>query len=143
MRALLDTCIVVDVLKHREPFWVDSRKVMLAIANHHAEGFLTAKSLTDLYYLTHRHIHDDKETRRILSTLLVTLSLLDTAGMDCRRALPSETGDFEDAVMIETARREKMDCIVTRNQRDYTHSPIPVLSPAEFLRAISLGEGEE
>lgn len=143
MKVLLDTCIMVDVLQRREPFFEHSYQTMRAIAGRRAEGFLTAKSFADLYYLTHRHIHDDKETRRILSTLLVTLSLLDTAGIDCRRALPSETGDYEDAVMIETARREKMDCIVTRNQRDYTHSPIPVLSPAEFLRAISLGEGEE
>lgn len=94
MRVLLDTCIVVDVLQHREPFFEDSYRVMLAIANRRGEGFLTAKSFTDLYYLTHRSIHDDKKTRKILSTLLTTLSLLDTAGIDCRRALSSEAGDY-------------------------------------------------
>ena len=142
MRVLLDTCIVIDVLQHREPFFEDSYRVLLAIANRRAEGFLAAKSFTDLYYLTHRSTHDDKKTRNILSTLLITLSLLDTAGIDCRRALSSEAGDYEDAVMIETAGREKMDCIVTRNQRDYTRSPVPVRTPEEFLRSISPGEDE-
>lgn len=39
MRILLDTCIVIDVLQHREPFWEDSYRVMLTIANRHVEGF--------------------------------------------------------------------------------------------------------
>lgn len=142
MRVLLDTCIVVDVLQHREPFFEDSYRVMLAIANRRGEGFLTAKSFTDLYYLTHRSIHDDKKTRKILSTLLITLSLLDTAGIDCRRALSSEAGGYEDAVMIETAQREKMNCIVTRNQKDYTKSSVPVYTPTDFLRSVSPGEDE-
>ena len=90
----MDTCIVIDVLQHREPFWEDSYRVMLTIANRHVEGFLTAKSFTDLYSLTHRATHSDKETRKILSTLLIPLSLLDTAGIDCRRALSTEIRDY-------------------------------------------------
>lgn len=142
MRILLDTCVVIDVLQHREPFWKDSYGVFLAVANHHADGFLTAKSFTDLYYLTHRITHNDKETRKILSTLLIPFGLLDTAGMDCRRALSSDAGDYEDAVMIETARREGLDCIITRNQKDYEKSPVPVYHPTEFLRLIA-SENEE
>jgi len=142
MRVLLDTCVVIDVLQHREPFWKDSYQVFLAIANHHAEGFLTAKSFTDLYYLTHRTTHNDRETRKILSTLLIPFGLLDTSGMDCRRALSSDMGDYEDAVMIETAKRECLDCIITRNQKDYTQSNFPIYTPAEFLQII-LPESDE
>ena len=138
MRILLDTCIVIDVLQHREPFWEDSYCVMLTIANRHVEGFLTAKSFTDLYYLT----HSDKETRKILSTLLIPLSLLDTAGIDCRRALSTEIRDYEDAVMIETAQRESIDCIVTRNQKDYAKSSVSVYTPEEFLGLVSFKEDE-
>ena len=138
----MDTCIIIDVLQHREPFWEDSYRVMLAIANRRAEGFLTAKSFTDLYYLTHRATHNDKETRKILSTLLIPLSLLDTAGIDCRRAMSSEIRDYEDAVMVETAQRESIDCIVTRNQKDYAKSPVSAYTPEEFLSLISSNEDE-
>lgn len=138
----MDTCIIIDVLQHREPFWEDSYRVMLAIANRHAEGFLTAKSFTDLYYLTHRATHNDKETRKILSTFLIPLSLLDTAGIDCRRAMSSEIGDYEDAVMVETAQRESIDCIVTRNQKDYAKSPVSAYTSEEFLSLISSSEDE-
>ncbi len=136
MRVLVDTCVVIDVLQHREPFWEDSYAAFLAIANHRAEGFLSAKSLTDIYYLTHRATHDDKETRRILSTLLIPFDLLDTAGMDCRRAISSDITDFEDAVMVESAARTGMDCILTRNLKDYEKSAVPVYSPTVFLQTL-------
>ena len=45
----------------------------------------------------------------------------------------SEMTDFEDAVMVETALRCGMDCIVTRNVKDYVKSMIEVYQPAEFL----------
>ena len=137
MRALFDTCIAVDVLQHREPFWADSYAAFLAVANRRAQGFLTAKSLTDIYYLTHRQTHDNAKTRKILSVLLVVLDLLDTTAFDCRKALLSNVGDYEDAVMVETAVRSGMDCIVTRNVRDYKQSSLPVYTPLSFLEQLS------
>ncbi len=142
MRVLLDTCVIIDVLQHREPFWSDAYTLFLEIANHHADGFVTAKSLTDIYYLTHRLTHDNKETRKVISTILIPFDLLDTSAMDCRRALSSDLSDYEDAVMVETALRSGMDCIVTRNQRDYVKAPLPVYSPAEFLEQLSPNEDE-
>lgn len=62
--------------------------------------------------------------------------VLDTAGMDARRAIASNISDYEDAVMIETAIRGKADCIVTRNIKEYSISPVPVYSPAEFLKLL-------
>ena len=44
--------------------------------------------------------------------------------------------DFEDAVMVETALRSKMDCIVTRNIKDYEKANIPVYEPADFLALL-------
>lgn len=133
MRVLLDTCVVVDFLQRREPFCDDAYALFLAAANRRFDGFVTAKSLTDIYYLTHRFIHDGKEARRVLSALLIPLDLLDTAGIDCRKAISSDVSDYEDALMVETALRAGMDVIVTRNGRDYAKSPVRVCSPAELL----------
>ncbi|WP_337649268.1 PIN domain-containing protein [Hungatella effluvii] len=57
--------------------------------------------------------------RAILNTLFQLFDLLDTAGMDCRRAISSDVSDFEDAVMVESAIRSGVDCIVTRDLKDY------------------------
>ena len=68
--------------------------------------------------------------------------LLDTAGIDCRKAISSGMSDFEDAVMVETALRCGMDCIVTRNVKDYEKSLINVYQPDEFLEFFHPGEIE-
>ena len=65
MRALIDTCIVIDALQDRQPFNKAAQALFLAVANRRFDGFLTAKSIADIYYLTHRSTHSDAETKQI------------------------------------------------------------------------------
>ena len=137
MRVLIDTCVVMDAIQEREPFRESAQKIMLAAATRTFDGFLTAKAAADIHYLLHRHTHDNSETRKLLSKLFALLDLLDTTGNDCRQALSSSISDYEDAIMAETAFRTGMDCIVTRNEKDYRNAPVSVYSPAEFLQILS------
>jgi hypothetical protein len=41
--------------------------------------------------------------------------------------------DFEDAVLASTALRENTDYIITRNTKDFSNSPVPVISPDDFI----------
>ena len=66
--------------------------------------------------------------------------IADTFAVDCQIALGAQTKDYEDAVMIETAKRIGADCIITRNLKDYTATGIPVYSPANFLSKLSENE---
>ena len=136
MRVILDTCIIMDAIQNREPFAEDAKNIVRAAANKWFTGCITAKSSTDIYYLTHRCTHSDKDTRAILTKLFILFDVVDTAGMDARKAISSQVSDYEDAVVIETAMREDADCIVTRNIKDYSKSPVPVYDPAEFLRLL-------
>lgn len=38
--------------------------------------------------------------------------------------------------MTETAIRSKMDCIITRNKKDYTKTEIPIYDPIEFWNLL-------
>mgnify|MGYP004533286333 CR=1 FL=1 len=60
----------------------------------------------------------DESTRKILKTLLGLFDILDTAAIDCRKALSSDITDYEDAVMCETAERCEVDLIVKRNENE-------------------------
>lgn len=136
MKALMDTCIIIDALQNRQPFCEDAQKIFLLCANDEFEGFLTAKAITDIYYLTHRQLHNDKATREIIVKLCKLFSIVDTSSLDVINALSSEVSDFEDAVMIESAVRYGVDCIVTRNMKDYSKSSIPVFAPEEFISLL-------
>lgn len=133
MKAIIDTCIIVDALQSREPFCKDAQQIFLLAADKKFEGILTAKALTDIYYLSHKLTHDNAMTRTIINKLLKIFHLADTASIDCHQALLSDISDFEDAVMIETAKRIKANCIVTRNVKDYSKSPVKIYQPAEFI----------
>ncbi len=136
MRALLDTCVIIDGLQTREPFCKAAQAVFLAAANNQFAGCITAKAATDVYYLMRRHTHDEAAARAVLGKLFALFDVLDAAGSDCRRAIPSAMPDYENAVMAETALRAEVSCIITRNLGDYRRSPLPVFAPEEFLKRL-------
>lgn len=134
MIAVFDTCIVLDYLLDRSPFADDAEALILQVADDVTDGLITVKSLMDIHYVLKHSLHDEKKTRQVIETLLESFTLVDSAADDAIRALASETSDYEDALMIETAIVCKADCIITRNVKDYKKCPITVLSPASYLK---------
>lgn len=143
MRVLVDTCVIIDALQSRVPFAEAAEKIFIYSANKHFEGYITAKSVTDIYYLIHRFTHNDAETRKILSKLFTLFHLLDTTSLDCRKAISSEITDYEDALMVETAIRSEMDCVITRNVKDYMKSSFKVYEPSGFLKLLEVEKEPE
>jgi predicted nucleic acid-binding protein len=143
MRVLIDTCVIIDALQSRAPFAEAAQKIFLYSANKQFDGYITAKASTDIYYLTHRLTHSDVETRKILSKLYTLFHLPDTTSLDCRKAISSEISDYEDAIMVETAIRSEMDCIVTRNVKDYTTASVTVYEPDALIALLETEKGIE
>ena len=71
-----------------------------------------------------------------MSKLFTLFHLLDTTSLDCRKAISSDISDYEDAIMVETAIRSEMDCIVTRNVKDYTKSSVKVYEPSALFKLL-------
>ena len=136
MKALIDTCIIIDALQDRKPFSKEAQQIFLEIAKRSFLGCITAKSITDIYYLTHKATHNDEATRQILYKLCSLFEIIDTTAIDCIKALSSPIKDYEDAVMSETAPRNDLDYIITRNLKDYSQSKIPVYTPEAFLHLL-------
>ena len=113
-------------------------KVVAKLSNPYQDRVDVAKSLFGVLSndMTHRLTHSDAETRRILGKLFTLFHLLDTTSLDCRKAMSSEIGDYEDAIMVETAIRSEMDCIVTRNVKDYAKSSTKVYEPSALIKLL-------
>ena len=143
MKALIDTCVIVDVLQKREPFYQDAMDIVLFVSNRQFSGVLTAKALSAIYYILRRSIHNEDEVRQLLHTLFMLFDVEDTFSTDCQIALSSPIKDYEDAIMVQTAIRTGADCIITRNLRDYKLAPLPIFSPKEFLKKITEEKASE
>lgn len=143
MKVLIDTCIVVDILQKREPFCHAAMEILLSVSNRKCIGILTAKAITDIYYILRRSIHNEEEVRKLLRILFTLFEVKDTFSADRELALDSSMKDYEDAVMVQTALRIGADCIVTRNLKDYKLSSFPVYSPEQFISELAKEENLE
>ena len=140
MRVLLDTNVVVDVLQRREPWFQDGAAIFHAVANKQITGCLTAKQIADIHFFARKQFKEaenvDEKARQVVSKLLTLFELTDTLGDDCKDALGIRNGDYEDAILIKSAVRSGMDCIVTRNPTHFRLSPVPIFSPAAFVEKM-------
>ena len=134
MKVLIDTNIIIDALQSRENFLADAREIMLRATEY--DGYISASSITDIFYLQQKYSRDKKKAKKNLVELLEIFNVLDATAKDCRNALRSEMSDFEDAVLVESALRSGINCIVTRNKKDFKNSRIKVLGPTEFLEIL-------
>jgi predicted nucleic acid-binding protein len=55
VRVLIDTNIVLDFLLQREPFFQDAELLFQAIAAGQVIGYVTATTLTDIFYISRKH----------------------------------------------------------------------------------------
>ena len=144
MRVLLDTNVIVDVLQRREPWFTDGQKIFYAIANKQITGCLTARQIADLNYFSGKQFKGEENVdagaRQVVGKLLAIFEMIDPLGIDCQNALGINNGDYEDAILTESAVRAGVDCIVTRNPAHYRETTVRVYAPDEFVSVISRQE---
>ena len=141
MKVLLDTNVVLDVLQKRSPWFDDGKEIFLAVAAKQIEGFITSKEVADIYFFSRKQFKGEENTeqkaRKIISGILTLLGVIDTLGEDCQNALGIENNDYEDAIMITSAKRADIDYIVTRNTAHFVQSAVPVCTPGDFVKLLS------
>lgn len=136
MRLLLDTNVVLDVLLERAPFALNSAAVMAAVETGVAEGFLCATTITTIHYLTAKAVGRTAAEKQI-AALLRIFQIAPVTDVVLSSALGSKAGDFEDAVLIESARAVAVDAIVTRNPADFPKSSgLSIHVPGDVLRIL-------
>lgn len=134
MKVLLDANIILDAIEVRKEFFDDSSMVILLAAEY--DDFIAASSVTDIYYIERKHNYDKEKTKVIMGKLFRLFDILDTTAEDCHNALRSDIPDYEDAILVESARGNNVDCIVTCNTKDFKKSSISVCTPVEFLNIL-------
>ncbi|MCL2808010.1 MAG: hypothetical protein FWD27_07655 [Coriobacteriia bacterium] len=73
------------------------------------------------------------EAKEALLQLLDVAEILDARSVDVKRALKSHMPDYEDALLAQMAHRNHVDIIITRNTKDFEHSPVPAMAPRQFI----------
>ncbi len=136
MRILIDTNVIIDALATRKPFNVSAEKIILLASEKRVETFITASTVTDIYYLIQKHLKDTNRAKEILKTLFRIIDIINVDKNSCIKALDLDMPDYEDALLATCAKKVKADFIVTRNLKDFENSPVKTILPDEFISTI-------
>jgi predicted nucleic acid-binding protein len=132
MKVLIDTNIILDILLARAPFLEPAKKLIQMMDAGSIQGYITANSITDIVYVA-RKTCSLKEIRRIVLELLERIAVIGVGREDIIAAFDLGFNDFEDALQSACSEREQIDCVVTRNKRDFSKSKVTVEDISDFI----------
>ena len=136
MKTLIDTNIVLDFLLQRELFFKDAELLFQKIDEGKIIGYVTATTLTDIFYISRKRTQSLELARQAISDTLTVMTICPIDRVVLESAFNSGLSDFEDAVQIFSAVTQNLDSIVTRDVKGFLSSPIPVFSIHNLLLQI-------
>ena len=135
-KVFVDTNILVDLIADRKPFSKFAIKLFSKAEERKIKLYASSHSIATTHYLLKKYI-DEKDLREVLFNILDYLNIIAIDLDVLKKGLKSKHKDFEDALQIISAYSiEKIDCIVTRNIKDFKESEIRVLSPDELIKYL-------
>ena len=138
MRVLIDTNIALGFLLQREPFFQDAELLFQAITTGQVIGYVTATTLTDIFYISRKHTRSIEQARQVVSEILTAMAICPIDRDVLESAFNSGLADFEDAVQIFSAVAQELDAILTRDAKGFLSSPVPVLSIQVLLQKLEM-----
>ncbi len=136
MKVLFDINIILDVLLNREKFVELSACLMSLVEDKALEGYLCATTLTTIDYLVCKS-NNKESAKQVLNKLLTLFNIAEVNKKVLKYALNSPFKDFEDAVQYYSGVNVGINCIVTRNVKDYKESKTIIYTPIELLSVIN------
>ena len=141
MNVLIDTNIILDDILDRAPNAGNAREISRLAIDGLICGYLTANTLTDIFYIVSKN-RNEAVARKVIKNLLLIISVVSVDGEDCKKAIDLPMKDFEDALIAVCAERVGLDYIVTNDQRFLTETNlnVPAIQPVDFLKIPSINK---
>lgn len=130
MRALLDTDMLLDVALNRKGFSEASAKVLSWAEEQPGQVAVAWHSLSNLAYLVR------PDARKFIQHLLQFIEIAIVGSREAKQAVGFPMSDLEDALQAASAIAFDATFIVTRNVRHFRASPIPAVTPIQFLKEV-------
>lgn len=134
MRVLVDTNVFLDAILKREPFFEDSKDFFTYFKSHRHWLYVSSMSFRDIEYVLRKVEKDPIERKRTLTSIYSFIhKIIDIGADDVINDLFDDYKDFEDGLLIESAKRNMLDAIITNNKDDFLDADIPAFTPREVV----------
>jgi predicted nucleic acid-binding protein len=135
MKVLIDTNVILDVLINNAVFFAHSKKMFDFAEQKQITGYISASAITDIFYIAQRKLGKRAIKEAIKKVLKVFYPATVTEN-NIYQALDMEWDDFEDSLQYIVGEGLSVEYIVTRNTKDFASSPIPAVTPEQFIGKI-------
>ena len=135
MKVMIDLNVILDVVQKREPHFGASSEVLALAAKKRLNASVPSHCLTTLHYIIQKHA-DVAAANNAIDWILGKLHVQPENERDFLRARSLPMNDFEDAVVAAIAESAGCTAIITRNITDFRKSPIPAVTPEEFIATL-------
>ncbi|GAA3978286.1 type II toxin-antitoxin system VapC family toxin [Mucilaginibacter dorajii] len=134
--VFMDTNVVIDFLADRKPFSMDAARIFDLGVIGKIKIYISAVSYNNIYYVLRQSL-SHPVTLQLLNELADMTEIVDVTDNVIRQSLKTDFKDYEDAIQYYCALSiSATNFIVTRNTKDFKKSTLPVLTPAEALKAL-------
>ena len=131
-KLFIDTDIILDVVFKREPYFLDSQKIISLIERNYFDGYTSTLVIANCYYIISSNI-DNKTAIKTISKLRSLLSVLPFFDKEIGESINSNIRDFEDGVQYFISVNNNINNLITRNISDYKDLDINIFTPKDFL----------
>ena len=132
---LIDTDVLVDVALDRQPFSDPASELIDRLQTGPKRVFVAWHTLSNFCSLV-TPARSGADARAFIAELIRFVAVAECGTDAIAYAARLGMTDFEDAMQVAAARACGARYVVTRNVRDFKHSPIPAITPAEALEAL-------
>lgn len=132
---LIDNNVLIDVALNRPPNPRPSRDLISLIERTSTTAFVAWHSVATFYYVVSKATNS-ANARYYVVWMTDFLNVVATGNEALEYALSLPMTDFEDAMQVAAAQAAGAQHIVTRDERDFTNSPILALTPEQALRQL-------
>lgn len=129
-RIFLDTNFVIDYFV-RQDFKGDAEKLMVMEKRSRTQFFISFLTIANFAYIMRKMQPDDLRT--LINRICQTFIVINNTENQIKKALELMAPDFEDSLQYQAALDANCDCIITRNEKDFRFSSIPVMSASSYL----------
>ncbi len=131
-KLLLDTNILLDIAICERSNWGAATLLIDEFAFGNAEGYVSALSLKDVYYILTKYTNE-ASARDFVKAIADAFVVLPVDEALCRLAILSDEPDFEDGLIRACAENASVDFIISRDSDAFASSSIRRLSAQEYL----------
>jgi predicted nucleic acid-binding protein len=132
MKIFLDTNVILDVLIKREPFYIESSKVLTLVNEKIVSGYISAITINNIYYIL-RKLRDKETAKNFIIEILESFEIISLTKDILSQANKISIDDFEDGIQFFSALYCGCDFLITRNDKDYPKLGIKIITPIGFI----------